>query len=82
MLTMIVALFVSASLGLSGLVSTAEAQEPHRWRFYLYTPAPHPATRGLIQFAEEVKSRSGGRLEIKVSPAGELRYRLPQRQHP
>src|SRR5687767_10659024 len=56
----------------------AMAQAPTTWKLFLYNPAPHPFARAMVQWADEVKSKSGGRLDIKVYPAGELPYRVNQ----
>jgi TRAP-type C4-dicarboxylate transport system substrate-binding protein len=78
---------VGLALGLAGLLAAGlallpagetAAQAPVSWRLFLYNPAPHPFARTMMQWADEVRARTGGRLEIKVFPAGELPYRVNQ----
>jgi C4-dicarboxylate-binding protein DctP len=64
---------------LAALPATTAAQAPvASWKCFLYNPAPHPFAKAMMQWADEVKAKSQGRLEIKVFPAGELPYRVNQ----
>ena len=56
----------------------SSAQAPVSWKFFIYNPAPHPFAKALQQWADEVKARTQGRMDIKVFPAGELPYRVNQ----
>lgn len=59
-------------------VEEAGAQAATTWKFFLYNPAPHPFAKAMVEWADEVRTKSGGRLDIKVYPAGELPYRVNQ----
>ncbi|HEY8448982.1 MAG TPA: TRAP transporter substrate-binding protein DctP, partial [Bacillota bacterium] len=45
-----------------------------RWDYYLFVGWTHPIGEYAMRFADAVRERTGGRLEITVRPAGELPY--------
>lgn len=62
----------AASASLTG-VSAAHAKKKHRWRIVMAVPKTLPIWGPeVVQFAEDVKQLSGGRLSIRVYGAGEL----------
>lgn len=53
-------------------LGTVQAQSVLRLRFGHVQPASHPTNRAAEWMAEQLKTRSGGRLEMTVYPAGAL----------
>jgi len=51
---------------------------PIKWKFDTFEPLQHPHTQMFIKFAEAVKQRTDGRLEIKVLAGGASGYRGPE----
>jgi TRAP-type transport system periplasmic protein len=49
-----------------------------RWDYYVFVGITHPIGQYAKEFAEEVKKRTNGALEIIVRPAGELPYRATE----
>ena len=49
-----------------------------KWDYYVFVGITHPIGQYAKEFAEEVKKRTGGELEIIVRPAGELPYRATE----
>ena len=47
----------------------------YKWKFFAFTGAMHPNTKYFQNFAEDVKKKTGGRLEITVYPGGQLPYK-------
>jgi TRAP-type C4-dicarboxylate transport system substrate-binding protein len=56
---------------------TADAKKV-RWDHYLFTGINHPVSVYLRGFADEVKKRTNGQLEIISRPAGELPFRATE----
>lgn len=67
---------VSAALVLLSLGAPAEAAA--KWDYYLFVGITHPIGQYAREFAEAVKKRTNGALEIVVRPAGELPYRATE----
>ncbi|MBI4587449.1 MAG: TRAP transporter substrate-binding protein DctP [Candidatus Rokubacteria bacterium] len=49
-----------------------------KWDYYLFVGITHPIGQYAKEFAEEVKKRTNGVLEIVVRPAGELPYKATE----
>lgn len=60
------------------LMGVGAAEAKVKWDYALYVGVTHPITVHLRQFADEVKKRSNGELEIVVRPAGELPIRATE----
>lgn len=54
------------------------AQAATKWDYYVFVGITHPIAQYAKEFAEEVKKRTNGALEIIVRPAGELPYRATE----
>ncbi len=54
------------------------AMAAEKWDFFLYVGITHPVGQYAKEFAEEVKKRTHGALEIVVRPAGELPYNMSE----
>lgn len=67
-----------AFLAASALSSPRAEAKKVRWDHYLFTGINHPVTIYLKGFADEVKKRTKGQLEIISRPAGELPYRATE----
>ena len=52
--------------------------EPIRWDYFIFVGNTHPIGQYALEFAEAVRERTGGRLEITVRPAGELPYKATE----
>ena len=49
-----------------------------KWDYYVFVGITHPIAQYAKEFAEEVKRRTNGGLEIVVRPAGELPYKATE----
>jgi TRAP-type transport system periplasmic protein len=63
-------------LGLTAGTSAATAATT--WDYYSFTGVTHPITKFQMGFADEVKKRTNGELNIVVRPAGELPFRATE----
>lgn len=63
-------------LGLTAGTSAAVAATT--WDYYSFTGVTHPITKFQMGFADEVKKRTNGELNIVVRPAGELPFRATE----
>lgn len=52
----------------------AASGETFTWDYFGVLPVNHPYTQFAIDFADDVRERTDGRLDITVRPAGELPY--------
>jgi TRAP-type C4-dicarboxylate transport system substrate-binding protein len=68
--------------GLTGtllvLLGAGAAEAKTKWDYALYVGVTHPIAVHLREFADEVKKRTNGELEIVVRPAGELPIRATE----
>ena len=58
------------TLALAGSAAAAD-----KWDYSLFVGVTHPIAQYAREFADEVKKRTNGALEITVRPAGELPYK-------
>jgi TRAP-type C4-dicarboxylate transport system substrate-binding protein len=57
------------------LLADGVATAAVKWDYYIFVGITHPIGQYAKEFADEVKKRTGGALEIVVRPAGELPYK-------
>ena len=67
------AFFVAAACGLTFAATAAQAQvREQTFRWTTQNPAGHPITQGGEKFADLVKQKSGGKMQVKLFPGGVL----------
>lgn len=66
------------ALGIGALVPQGPAAAKVTWDYYLITGITHPVSQNLKAFADEVRKRTDGELDIVVRPAGELPFRATE----
>ncbi len=65
-------------LGAAAVGGQTRAQSATKWDMYAMTGVTHPITLRYNAFAAEVKTATGGKLDIVVRPAGELPFRATE----
>lgn len=65
-------------LGAAAASSRGTAQSPVKWDMYSMVGVTHPITLRYKAFADEVRTATGGKLDIIVRPAGELPFRATE----
>jgi TRAP-type C4-dicarboxylate transport system substrate-binding protein len=68
----------AAAVGLAAATASQPASAKTTWDYYLFTGITHPVSKALIEFADEVRKRTNGELDIVVRPAGELPFRATE----
>jgi len=71
---MLCRLAVASSVAIFTSISTATAQEVIKWDLLGYLGINSPSTKLLVDFANDVETRTNGKLRITVRSAGELPY--------
>lgn len=66
------------AFGLVASTATQQASATTTWDYYLFTGITHPVSLALIEFADEVRERTDGQLDIVPRPAGELPFRATE----
>ncbi len=65
----------TVALVAGGGAPAADAQTPIKWDFMSVVGLTHPVTQMEQQFAEAVKQKTGGRLQLPMRPPRELPYK-------
>jgi TRAP-type C4-dicarboxylate transport system substrate-binding protein len=56
----------------------AAVEKKYNWDFFIYVSTTHFVGKYFVQFADEVRQKSGGRLNITVRPEGEIPYKATE----
>lgn len=72
--TIAMALTAASALAACGGGAAGGSGDTYEWDFVQFVPAEHHYTKLAQEFADDVRERTDGRLDITVRPAGELPY--------